>query len=89
MMRIIAMAWHLGEVHECFERCFHADTIASGVEMMHGKQQVRTIIDSLPDNLTTDQVMEELRFRLLVEETLEGLNERVEADRHASKWIDR
>ena len=57
--------------------------------MAQGKQQVRTIVDSLPEDLTVDQVMEELRFRLMVEETFKELHEHTEADSYAAKWIQK
>jgi hypothetical protein len=57
--------------------------------MAHAKQQVKTIIESLPDDLSTDQVMEELRFRLLVEQTFQELSERGVMDKRASLWIQK
>ena len=59
--------------------------------MAHGKRQVQTIVASLPDDLTADQVMEELRFRLLVEETFKEIDDErgAQAERRASRWVQK
>jgi len=70
------------------------NNIEYGEPMPYAKQQVKAIVESLPEDLTVDQVMEELRFRLLVDETLRELDNpreisRAEVDRRASRWLQK
>jgi predicted transcriptional regulator len=56
------------------------------------KQQVIKMIQNLPDEVSVDEIMGELYFRLQVDEGLKELNEgkwipHEEVEKHMSKWL--
>jgi predicted transcriptional regulator len=60
---------------------------------MHGlKQQIIQMIESLPDNVTVDDIIAELYFRLQVDAGLKELDEgkwipHEEVEKRMSKWL--
>lgn len=58
------------------------------------KQQIVQMIQSLPDEVTADDIMAELYFRLRVDAGLKELDEgkgipQEEVERRMSKWLNR